>query len=401
MSLDAFQSTSFPDNEPNWEAQYPLVNLEPLTSLAEMRIALVHEWLDNRAGSEKVFEALAQLFPEADLFALTMNPDIKLNVTRQIQTTFLDSWSVLRQNRAATLPLMPIAWKTFTGEYDVVISSSHAFARYFGPAQSAHHLSYVHTPARYLWTPKRDSRGKGMAARVLAPALKACDKRSLNWTESLAANSTAVAHRIQRFYERDSTIIPPPVEVRRFHGASDSGNTRENLLCLGRWIPYKRVDLAIRAAHLAQEALTVAGYGPMESELRRLARQLGAPVKFEVAPSDAQVELLMASHRALLFPGIEDFGIVPVEASAAGLPTIAVRAGGALDTVKAGTNGWHVRHQTASAMAAAIARSRHEPMSAAACKSWAARFDADHFRKRIDRWVRESIRESKSRGTRG
>lgn len=183
-------------------------------------------------------------------------------------------------------------------------------------------------------------------------------------------------------------MIPPPVETDRFLPASRSTD-RSHLLCLGRWVGYKRIDLAMRAAALADEPLTVAGSGPQGAELRRLARELQSPVTFRTNPSDAEVVELMATHRALLFPGREDFGIVPVEASAAGLPVIAYGAGGAVDTVTPGVSGLHVDEQEPDAFARAIVSSRELDFRPEELTRHAMGFTPEAFSRRIVRWLED------------
>lgn len=353
----------------------------------DARVAVVHEWVASRAGSEKVFESIAQLLPHADLYALTAAPDVELHVgNRTVHTTWLDRFDLTRRRRDLTLPVMPLAWQGLRGTYDVVISSSHAFARVFPPARSARHFSYVHTPARYLWTPQIDGRHPPRGTGPLVRLLKAIDRGTVHTTQHLAANSTETAGRVRQFYGRDAAVIPPPVDLDRL-SLPAPGTSRSGLLSFGRWIPYKRVDLAIRAAHLANEPLTIAGSGPEEDALRRLVHAVGANVRFERAPSDDRVATLLHTHRALLFPGREDFGIVPVEAAASGLPTIAYGAGGALDTVIGGVNGWLVHEQSPEAFADTIVASRADDLDRGTMRRHARRFDAAAFRRAIRNWL--------------
>lgn len=360
--------------------------------LGDARVALVHEWIAARAGSEKVFEELAKLLPQADLYALSHEPGVGLDVgDRPIHTTWLDRHPALRARRDLTLPLMPIAWRQFTHEYDVVISSSHAFSRCFPAARSAQHLSYVHTPARYLWTPELDGRRPPRWARPMAAWLRRTDLRISRNVTSFAANSGEVRQRVRTFYGRDARVIAPPVDVDRFDLPPTGTEPRRGLLCFGRWIEYKRFDLAIEAAHLAGESLTVAGTGPEEHRLRDLAQRLGSDVTFVVRPSDGDVVRLMQTHRALLFPGREDFGIIPVEAAAAGLPTIALASGGARDTVCHEVSGLLVEEQSAQDFQRAIMRSREIRFDPVRVRSVALAFGVDRFRKEVVEWITTSV----------
>lgn len=368
-------------------------HLLPLDVLDGARVAVVHEWVAARAGSEKVFEAFAQLFPQADLFALTLTPGVRLDTgERTIRSTWLNRLGNLRDRRELTLPLMPLAWQSLPADYDVVITSSHAFARTARPARHAMHFSYVHAPARYLWTPEIDGRAPPRLAAPLTAALKALDRRTTQNTDSLAANSAEVAARIRTFYGCASTVIPPPVDTRRFRPPTVT--RRRGLLCLGRLIEYKRFDVAIEAAALAREPLTVAGRGPDEIRLRRLAERFGGDVTFIRGPSDAQVSDLLHTHRALLFPGREDFGIVPVEAAASGLPTIALGEGGALDTVVPQVNGWLVDRSDAVDFMEAIESSRRHQLDEGRMHRHALDFSYAKFRDRIYSWLTNELRKT-------
>lgn len=362
-------------------------HLDPLDLFSGASIAIVHEWVSARAGSEKVFEALAQLFPTADLYALTVAPGVDLDVGgRYIRTTPLHRWQILREHREITLPLMPAAWQAIRGHYDIVITSAHAFARAFPAARRALHFSYIHAPARYLWTPDVDERRPPTWTRPLVAALKAYDQRTVAATNYLAANSTEVSERIWSIYGRASRIIPPPVDTERFQNRG-SNSHRSGLLCLGRWVSYKKFDIAIRASARLDEPLTLAGRGPLRSALRRLADNLQAPVTFLESPTDAEVSELMATHRALLFPGREDFGIVPVEAAAAGLPTIAYGYGGALDTVVNRVTGLHVFSHDTDDWVEAIERSRTLAWDDTNLVKHAEMFSMAAFRSRVARWL--------------
>jgi glycosyltransferase involved in cell wall biosynthesis len=362
------------------------------------RIAVAHEWVSARAGSEKTFEALAHAFPSADLFALTVSPHVELETGgRQIETTFLDRLGPIRNRRGLTLPLMPLAWRLAgrQRDYDLVVTSSHACAKGFWPGRAAKHLSYVHAPMRYAWSPEIDARG---ASPALAPAralLRSWDRRSVGWVDSFAANSTEIAGRIREFYGSDAEVINPPVDTTFFRVSDeDLDRPRHGLLAFGRLIPYKRFDLAIRAASLLKTPLVVAGTGPEEASLRDLAASLGADVQFVGAPSDVALRTLYQSAEALLFPGFEDFGIVPVEAQAAGAPVVGLGKGGLLDTVVDGVTGVHCTSSSPEALAAGVKRLRAQGISAGDCRQWAERFSVSNFILRVRSWAEGSLLSS-------
>lgn len=368
-----------------------------MTSIDAMRVALVHEWLEERAGSEQVFEQLAATFPRADLYALSVRRTVPFQLDgRPVRTTFLDRIQH-RAGRAVTLPLMPVAWTALRGSYDLVITSSHAFAKWFGPARRAVHLSYTHTPARYLWAPEIDSR---TASALIAPGrrlLRALDARSARWVDSFAANSSSVADRICGAYRRRARVIPPPVDTEFF---TPGGARADFVLAVSRFIGYKRLEIAIEAAAVAGVPLVVAGHGPTERRLRALAqRRHPDGIRFEIAPSRERLRDLYRQARAFVFPTHEDFGIVAVEAQACGTPVVALGRGGALDTVVDGTTGILVDDQSPAAFAEGITRCLDLPGDVArVCRANAERFSVHRFRDAIHAWVRDVLDGCEGRG---
>ena len=348
------------------------------------RVALVHEWLQSRSGSEKTFEQMAEAFPEADLFALTENASVDFHFDRSVQTTALQRSQMLSNRRDLSLPLMPLVWKALgSRQYDVVVTSSHAFARFF-PAPGAVHLSYVYTPLRYAWLPGIDGRG---SSRILGPArsaLRSVDRRSVPKVHAFAAISNVVRERIEQFYGRSATVIFPPVDLDYF-GAAHGTSREEFVLGVSRWIPYKRLDLVIRAAELAGVPAVLAGGGPLRTELEEQARNASVPVRLIHDPTNEQLRHLYRSAAALVFPAEEDFGIVPVEAQAAGAPVVALRAGGALDTVLDGISGVLVDTQTPEDFAVGIQHALN--LAASDWTHHLDQFSAVSFREAIRAWV--------------
>ena len=358
--------------------------------LPNLSIAIAHEWLDSRAGSEKTFELLARAFPTADLYALTAEPGVAWNVDgRELTTSALDR-GPLRRRRALTLPLMPMAWRTITRkEHDVVITSSHACAKGFWPGRAALHLSYCHTPMRYVWLPQVDRRSLWVPRPVVA-ALRRWDLCSTNWVNSFAANSSVTASRISEIYRRDARVIAPPVNTDFFTPALGEPS-RDYLLAFSRMIPYKKLDLAIEAAGHIGRRLIVAGWGPDEARLRQIAADR-APglVDFVIAPSDAVLRTLYRHASALVFPALEDFGIVPVEAQACGTPVIALNHGGSRDTVIHGVTGLLVEEQSAEAFAEAIEHLGAAGVGAEKCIAHGNSFSEDAFIGNVRSWMADS-----------
>ena len=364
-----------------------------MTSSSSRRVALVHEWLESSAGSEKTFERMADSLPEAELFALTCSekysdwgPEMSRS-GRPIQTTLLQKVGPLREKRSISLPLMPFAWQLLgRTSFDVVVTSSHAFSRYF-PLGKASHLSYVHSPIRFAWVPSIDGRGDGHVAAPARWMLRKADKRTVARVDSFSANSSTVRDRIREFYGRDANVIYPPVDVGRFAPARASRAPGDYLLAFSRWVPYKRLELAIRIGEELDMPIVIAGSGPEEANLRRLAASSRACVRFEVRPSDERVTQLLASAAALIFPANEDFGIVPVEAQAAGTPVVCLASGGASETVLDGVTGAHSPTEFLEDFVAATrqALSLRTPLSTFG--EHVAQFAAERFDEDFSSWL--------------
>ncbi len=354
-------------------------------------MALVHEWLEAIGGSENVFWALADQFPDADRWCLWDN---RSDRTPRVRETWLARTPAPRSKMVA-LPLMPLAWRTQRAEsYDVVLSSSHAYAHTvrFRGSRDALYLSYVHAPARYLWTPELDSRGARALVAAGSPLLRAVDRRLGRHVSALAVNSLEVRDRVRRFWDQDATVIHPPVDVEYY--ADGSAEDEELLpaglpgtyaLAAGRWVPYKGFDAAIRAAALADLPLVLAGGGPDERRLRALAATLGAPVTFVDNPSRALLRLLYRRAQVFVFASHEDFGIMPVEAQAAGTPVAGVAVGGLLETVVPGRTGVLAGSANPTDLAVAL-RAAAELKGSAEPAENARRFGAGAFRRSIGEW---------------
>lgn len=352
-------------------------------------IALCHEWLRYRHGSEKTFEQMASVFPEADLYSLTWNRGAGLEFGgREVKTTFLDRVAPLRNRHALQLPLMPLAWRLASRRsYDVVVTSSHACDKGFWPGRRALHLCYCYTPMRYVWLADMDRRKKsGPLTRAGQRAFRAWDLHSVEWVDDFAAISNEVKDRIERIYHREARVIFPPVDTG-FYTPGDTSERADCAVAVSRLVPYKRLDLAIRACHELRIPLTVAGWGPQEAELRRLAGELGADVKFVIDPGDQTLRDLYRTARVCLFPAEEDFGIVAVEAQACGTPVVALGRGGSLDTVIDGVTGAYIAEQSTEELTAGVKTVLEGGLSAAACRTSAERFSADRFRREFHDWV--------------
>jgi glycosyltransferase involved in cell wall biosynthesis len=353
-------------------------------------IALVHEWFSETGGSENVFVAMTEVFPQATPFVLWREPE----ATRGVG--FRESWMArtpLRHSKALALPVMPLAWRTLVrGNFDLVLSSSHAFAHTVKTrSPGTRYLSYVHTPARYLWSPEFDGRGANNAFSVPRSLLQAADVRLSRHVTSYAANSSEVRSRIRRFWNRDACVIYPPVDVGYFSAPPpwQGEQNRDYLLGVGRWVPYKRFDFMIQVAEAARIPLVIAGSGPEETALRQASAKATIPVTFENRPSRQRIRELYWGARALLFPAHEDFGIIPVEAQACGTPVVGLRRGGLLETVVEGETGFLIDSYDPLAYVSAL---RHVlDFDRQRIIAHASAFSTEAFKSKIFSWVRDEL----------
>ncbi|HXE45815.1 MAG TPA: glycosyltransferase [Conexibacter sp.] len=325
------------------------------------RVAVVHDWLTIPGGSEDVVIELLELFPQAELFTTVYDPRPwpPIITERRVHASFLNRIPTATRNYPKLLPLMNRAFESFDlSGFDLVLSSNHANAKNVHTPAGTPHVCYCHTPMRYAWEPDFLAGEEiGRATRLMLPPLlgwlRRKDRVGAQRPEVFVANSQHVAARIRRFYGREAVVVHPPVDVGHYLGIERRPADEPFYLVFGRVVPYKRVDLALAGAALAGRRVKVAGDG-RALEAVRAAAGPGAELLGRVP--DAERDALLAGARALLFPGEEDFGIVPVEAQAAGLPVIAYGVGGARETVRDGVTGVLFDAQTPEVVAAAIAR---------------------------------------------
>jgi glycosyltransferase involved in cell wall biosynthesis len=350
------------------------------------RVAVVHDWLTIPGGSEQVLVELLEMFPAAELFTSVYDPaPWPEQITgRRVHASFLNRLPGARRHYPKLLPLMNRAFRSFDlSGFDLVLSSSHACAKNVRKQPGALHVCYCHTPMRYAWEEGfLAGEEVGRATRILLPPLLARLRRadlagagSQEGPDVFVANSRHVAERIARYYGREAEIVHPPVDVD--HYLALEREPRDHYLVFGRVVPYKRVDLAVAACELLGRPLKVAGDGRALEAVRAGSR--GAGTEFLGRVSDAERDRLLAGARALLFPGEEDFGIVPVEAQAAGAPVIAFGVGGAVETVIDGRTGVLFGEQSAAALAGAIERLEGLTLDQAAARANAGGFGRERF----------------------
>jgi glycosyltransferase involved in cell wall biosynthesis len=368
-----------------------------------MKIALVHEWFVDWAGSESVVAQMLLCFPDAHLYSLVdflSDADRARIGGRRAQTSFLQRAPFARSKLPYYLPLMPLAIEQLDlSNYDLIISSSHAVAKgvICGPDQI--HLCYAHSPMRYAWDQQhqylRGSLGsglRGVGLRLLLHYLRIWDVRTAAGVDAFAANSAYVARRIRRTYRREAAVIHPPVDTERFKVRETKDSY---FLCASRLMPYKRVDLVVEAfSRLPELKLVVIGDGP---EYKSIARLAGRNVELLGYQSTESLIRHLQEATALVFAAEEDFGILPVEAQACGTPVIAFGRGGALETVNGddcpSPTGILFQEQSVDALVQAIRQFHRNRcrFTAQACRQNAERFSQTVFRERFMDFVRSNI----------
>jgi glycosyltransferase involved in cell wall biosynthesis len=323
-----------------------------------MKVAIIHYWFINMRGGEKVIEALLEMFPDADIYTHVYNPKaVSSFINRhRVFTSQINRLPFAKKLYRLYMPLMPRALMDFNlQDYDLVISSESGPAKGVVPNPDAYHFCYCHTPMRYLWDMYHEYFRKTKPLvrffmKRLIPGLRLWDAVSANMVDLFVANSAYVAKRIRRCYNREAEIVYPPVDVGKF--LSVERKPTDFYLFFGQITGYKRADIAIKACIASGRKLVVAGSGAKRGEIRKVEKT--GLVIFIGRVSDDELRELYASARALLFPGIEDFGIIPVEAQACGCPVIAFRKGGALDTVKENVTGLFFDKQTPESLITAM-----------------------------------------------
>lgn len=375
-----------------------------------LRVALVHDWLTNYGGAERVVEEFMKLFPEAPLFTTVYN---RKNMESRFPPEKVHPSPLQRipgslKLYTKMLSLMPKAFESFDlSDYDVVLSSSSSCAKGVITNAETLHLSYIHTPMRYAWDLFHEyRRDSGWLTRHFMdktmPGIRQWDQLNTMRIDHLMANSHTVARRIRKVYRRDSQVIFPPVDTHRLLPAENQAprpgrDMGDYYFVLSRLIPYKRVDLAVEACRRLGRRLIVAGSG---SEYKRLKKMAGPQTEFVGRVADEEAQDLYQGCRAFLFPGLEDFGITPVEAQACGRPVIAYGRGGALDTVAAEETGLFFGQgmnqkegQTVEELMAAMEELEKRSWDPQRIRRHAEGFSAERFRREISQTVQQGWKD--------
>ncbi len=364
-----------------------------------MKVALVHDWMNQMGGAEDVLAALVELFPGAPVYT-SLYAREKMPASWRawdIRPSIIDRLPFARRKQQLYFPFYPFAFEQFDfREYDLVISNKSGFCHGIITDTHTLHLCYCLTPTRYVWRYHQyaEQENLGPLVRLLLPPfltqLRQWDRLAADRVDHFVAISQAVRRRIARVYRRDSTIIYPPVDTSRFAPAA---RVEDYYLFVGRLVPYRRLDLMIEAFNQLQLPLVIAGTGRDRDRLQALA---GPTITFLGYVPDADLPDLMARCRAFLFPGEEDFGIAPIQAMAAGRPVIAYAAGGALDTVIPGETGALFTEQSAASIAATVRDFDPLGLSPAVLCAHARRYDVDLFRQQMMDFVNRKLDEHRT-----
>jgi glycosyltransferase involved in cell wall biosynthesis len=349
-----------------------------------LRVALVHDWLTGMRGGERTLEAICELFPDAHLFTLLHVPGSVSPALEAVprHTSFIQRVPLAGRFYRPLLPLFPAAIEQFDLDaFDLVISSSHCAAKSVVPTGRARHLSYCFTPMRYAWDqfdayfgPDRVGPGASRLFRVGLSAMARWDASTAGRVQRYVAISQYVAGRIRRYYNRVASVVHPPVDTTFFH---PSGRPSDGYaLIVSALVPYKRVDVAMRACSRAGVPLRIVGTGPDAARLQAAAQP---GVQFLGALSDAEVRAAYQDAAVVLLPGVEDFGIAPVEGQACGRPVVALGQGGACETVIDGVTGVLVPEPTEAAFADGVRQALDGGFDARAIRQHALRFSRERF----------------------
>jgi glycosyltransferase involved in cell wall biosynthesis len=360
-----------------------------------VHLALVHDWLNQSGGAEDVLETLVDMFPRAPVYTSIYWQEGMPAAYRtwDIRTSWMDALPGIYRHHQPYLPLYPLAFaRTDLSGYDVILSNKSGFCHGVRTG-GAVHICYCLAPTRYVWDLDAYAGREAIPSlvkavlRPLVALLRRWDYQAAQEVDHFVAISHEIQDRIRRYYGRESVVIHPPVDTTRFHPIATQD---DYYLIVSRLVPYKRIDLAVRAFNQLGVPLVIAGDGRDREALEALA---GPTITFLGRVPDEDLPDLFARCRAYILPGMEDFCITPVQAQASGRPIVAYGAGGALDTVVEGETGTLFREPTPEALAAAVRAFDARAMSPRACVRNASRFDTSVFKQRLMRFIEERGKE--------
>lgn len=364
-----------------------------------MRIALVHDYLNQFGGAERVLEAFCEIFPDAPIYTLVYDSKKMHGVfsDRKIRTSFLQKIPFVKSHHRIFPFLMPIAIEQFDlSDYDIVLSDTTSFAKGVITRPETLHICYCHTPLRYAWDDSHkyiEEFGLPKIIKRFIPFfmnyIRLWDREAALRVDKFICNSNFVAKRIKKYYSRDAEVIYPPVDVRNFL-PSPNKSWGSYFLMAGRLLAYKRFDIAIRAFNKIGKPLKIIGEGPEGKKLKKISNK---NIEFLGEISGEKLKNYYQNCLALIFPQEEDFGIVPLEAMACGKPIIAYRGGGALESIQDGETGIFFNEQTVDSLIGAINRFHPEKFDAQTIRAHAMKFDKEKFKKKIKDFVEKSYHD--------
>lgn len=354
----------------------------------DKKIAIVHDWLTNMGGAEQVVINFHDIYKDAPIYTTFYTPDNLDDKLKNlnVKTSFLQKDKPV-YNHKKYFPLMPLAFSKFKmDDYDIILSSSSSCAKGVKKRPDAIHICYIHTPMRYAYEYKHEYTDgmnpiKKLLVNILLFFVRIWDQKNTKRVDYFIANSTEVQKRVKKTYNRDSVVINPPVRTDEFNISKVDG---DYYFVISRLVGYKRFDLAVRACTELGKKLVVIGDGPEKEKLEKMA---GPTVKFLGRQDDDIVKKYMSECKALLFPGLEDFGIVPVEAQACGRPVICYGKGGVLDTVIDGETGIYFNEQTVDSLKEAILKFENSKFDKEKIRKHALGFSEEIFKKKIKDFV--------------
>lgn len=367
------------------------------SSAENMNIALVHDWLTNHAGAERVLYELSSIYPKATIFTSVYDPkEVKLFKGKEVRTSFLQKYPLLKKRRELLIPLTPMAFEQFDfSKFDLVISNTTMAAKGVITKPQTIHICYCHTPSRYLWEPSVDPRAnsglfQGLR-KMIAHKMRIWDRVAADRVDYFLGNSKYITKRIKKYYQRDSVVMYPPVDVSKFQ-PTDKKNVKDYYLFVSRLIGYKKCDLVIDAFNDLGLPLKIIGRGPDKKDLQKRAKD---NIEFLGFLSDEDIKKYYAEAKAFIFAAEEDFGIVPVEAMAAGRPVIAYNAGGAVETVVEGITGTLFSEQTPQCLIDTVKKFNPDRYNATQIRQHALKFSTDRFRKEFTEVVDDIVKNHK------
>ena len=365
----------------------------------KLKVAIVHDWLVSYRGGEKVLEAICELYPNAPIYTLFYDPKkLPPSLTRK-DIRYSKKLNFFRRVRKLLLPFLPFFVESISlSDYDLIISTSSCVAKGIIPGPNTKHLSYVHSPMRYIWDQQKDYLstkqylpGMVWVIRYLCYRLRMWDTMSSCRVDYFVANSHFVSKRIEKYYRRRSEVIHPPINLSFFSDLTPP-KRRNYFLIAGAFVPYKKFDLAIKACETLGRRLIVAGKGEEEERLKKIS---GPHTEFHIEPNDAEWKKLLSGADALIFPGVEDFGMIAVEAMACGTPVIAFKKGGALDFIKPGISGCFFTEQTPESLQETLLKFSLNDYDHNDIIHYAKNFSKERFTQKFQRAVDQLLREGR------